>query len=81
MFAKIMFRMVTFRFAFFFMVCRLGKKSEWLLNLHAENCDFVYETVASCGVTCFLDLFNVCGIFGPQGSAIGGYVERACESR
>jgi len=38
----------------------------------AENCDFVYETVASCGVSCFLDLFNVRGIFGPQGSALGG---------
>lgn len=72
MFAKIMLRMVTFRFAFFFLWYADWKKSEWLLNLHAENCDFVYETVASCGVSCFLDLFNVRGIFGPQGSAIGG---------
>jgi hypothetical protein len=35
----------------------------------------MYETVASCGLSSFVDLFNVRWIFGLQVIIVGGFME------
>lgn len=44
------------------------------------NCNFVYETVASCHHSSFLNIFNVCWISSPKVFVAAGFMEGSVES-
>lgn len=51
--------------------CKMNAKN----YLRAEIEIFMYETVASCGISSLVDQSNVCWILGPQVSVIDRFME------
>ena len=50
------------------------------MNPKLANCNFIYETVASCDLSSFIDFFYVRWINGIKVFVIGGFMERTYES-
>ncbi|KAJ1380255.1 putative CAAX prenyl protease 2 [Sesbania bispinosa] len=56
---------------------QIGKTGSLVPKFSLLKYGFLYETVAGCGLSSFVDLSNVCWLFIPQVSFVAGFFEAA----